>query len=120
MENINKAEFEFKEDSVGKIINVRLAGTFLNADGELYIEEFVKLIGGRNVTEYTLAFDCLELQNIVMDGAVTLADCFKIYATLRFRLVTATAHEYQSDLGVWFNNLANVQDHLIFEMIYVD
>lgn len=119
MENNKNAEFKFKEDNQEKIINVTLIGRFLNEDGELFIAEFVKLIAERNMTEYTLAFDCKDLQSIVMEGAITLADCFKLYATLKFKLVTATAYSYQSDLGVWFNNLANVQDNLVFEMKYI-
>ena len=100
------ASFEFTKKALEKTIYIKLNGRFQQNSGMDYINQYNSIVKSINPEEYTLRFDCTNLDVTPNDSVDMLQDCFNMYAKSNFKKVTAVLNQKQSVLSMQFNRLA--------------
>ncbi|WP_054941390.1 hypothetical protein [Paenibacillus ihuae] len=83
-------KFILKTDSVNKIINVELEGTFSNEDGLKSIQAYQQTVNPITPSEYSLQIDCRKLNVTAPDVVPLLEGCFIMFKADGFEQVSLT------------------------------
>jgi hypothetical protein len=83
-------KFVLKTDSVNKIINIELDGTFTEEDGVKSIQAYQQTINPISPADYELQIDCRKLNVTAPDVVPLLEGCFVMFKNDGFVKVNLT------------------------------
>lgn len=84
-------QFSFNSNAVQKIISIKISGSMSVSDGMNFISQYRKIVYAITPSQYTLEFDCKDLQVSTKDSVEKLEECFKLYKQDNFKKVVFKA-----------------------------
>lgn len=70
-----------------KTIDMMVAGRFSQEKAEAFIKDYQSKVGGIKADEYTLKFDCRDLEIVTPEMIPSLENCFQMYKSSGFKKV---------------------------------
>lgn len=86
----NLKKFDFKRNDTTKVLEIFTEGVFTPEDGSEYVKSYKAEVEKINPVEYTLKFDCSNLELNRPAVQPMLQDCFEMYKTNNFKKIIVT------------------------------
>ncbi|MBU5591873.1 hypothetical protein KQI89_08850 [Clostridium sp. MSJ-4] len=83
-------KFDFKRNDTTKTLEIFTEGVFTQEDGEEYVKSYKTQVLKINPMEYTLKFDCSDLQLNRPEVLPLLQGCFEMYKMNNFKKILVT------------------------------
>ena len=79
--------YSIKVNTIGKVVDMVVSGTFTPEKAQQFINDYQNRIGAITAENFTLKFDCTDLDVVTQDMIPDLEQCYQLYKSSGFKKV---------------------------------